>query len=76
MRREQEMRKRWKVRVMVAAGGSDGYLLCVVLVDGEEEEQGEGPVCEEEPHHLTKGIQINKLTKVRRMLRSSGVNII
>ena len=42
--------------------------LCIVLVEGEEEieaEHGEGPVCEEEPHHLTKGIQISKLSKVR-----------
>lgn len=39
----------------------------IELVDGddgdEEEDGGTEPVCEEEPNHLTKGIQISRLSK-------------
>lgn len=39
----------------------------IELVDGddgdEEEDSGTEPVCEEEPNHLTKGIQISRLSK-------------
>lgn len=54
--------KREKVNAPVIY--SSNYLGVIIVLIFEDEEGDDGPVYEDEPHHLIKGIQISGLSKV------------